>query len=271
MSKDYKLCIFDCDGTLTTSKSGETFRKSADDWKWLPGRLEKIKELQEAEKRIAVCTNQGGLIWHEATEEDKYPTPIMLGEALKHTITMISAQSPTKQDPWYISLYDQRAVDMINKNIEKEILALSEIAGHSTDPQAAPEYETPEEILERLQKELFEALQQFNVRISIDPSWRKPEPGMLLHAIQYFQVGLEETLFVGDRPEDEKAAKAAGVDFMWANDFFKQDQDTSEDISPEADIIIQNVDPAVRNAYEEELINPSPRRIEDDGGPAIFA
>jgi len=57
---------------------------------------------------------------------------------------------------------------------------------------------------------------------------------------------------------------------MWADDFFKQDQDTSEDISPEADIIMQNVDPSVRNTYEEEMVNPSPRRQRDDDGPAII-
>ena len=32
MTKQYKLIIFDVDGTLTTTKSGATFRKTADDW-----------------------------------------------------------------------------------------------------------------------------------------------------------------------------------------------------------------------------------------------
>ncbi len=41
MDKVHKLVIFDVDGTLTTTKSGATFRESADDWQWLPGRLEK--------------------------------------------------------------------------------------------------------------------------------------------------------------------------------------------------------------------------------------
>ena len=221
--KDYQLYAFDLDWTLRGTISGKTFPEHISDWQLLPCRLEKIKEIQKADKNIVVLTNQGGLIWREATGSDKYPTPIMLAESLKHTIMLLSWQCSTKQDPWYISLYDQRAVDLINKNIEKEILAASMIAGHSTDPQAAPEYETPEEILKRLQNELFEVLQRFNVRISIDPSWRKPEPGMLQHAIQLFQVELEETLFVGDRPEDEQAAKNANVDFMWAYEFFGDD------------------------------------------------
>lgn len=35
------------------------------------------------------------------------------------------------------------------------------------------------------------------------------------------QVMAEDTLMVGDRPEDEQAAKAAGVDFIHADEYFK--------------------------------------------------
>ena len=114
--KDYKLYAFDLDWTIRGTISGKTFPEHTGDWQLLPNRLEKIKELQKANKDIAVLTNQGGLIWREATGSDKYPTPIMLGEALKHTIMLLSWQCATKQDPWYISLYDQRAVDLINKD-----------------------------------------------------------------------------------------------------------------------------------------------------------
>ena len=200
--KDYKLIAFDLDWTIRGTISGKTFPEHVSDWQILPGRLEKIKELQKADKNIAVCTNQGGLLWREATGGDKYPTPIMLAESLKPFIMQLSWQSATKQDPWYVSLYDQRAVDLINKD---------------ADPYKA------QEILTRLQNELFEALQRFNVRISIDPSWRKPEPRMIQHAIQLFEAELEETLFVGDRAEDEKAARAAGCDFIWGHEFFGDD------------------------------------------------
>lgn len=50
---------------------------------------------------------------------------------------------------------------------------------------------------------------------------RKPEPGMLSEAMRDFEAAPGETLFVGDRPEDEEAARAAGCAFAWANDFFK--------------------------------------------------
>ena len=59
--KDYKLIIFDVDGTLVTTKSGEKFRKSADDWEWLPGRLMKLLHLNIVGIKIAMATNQGGV------------------------------------------------------------------------------------------------------------------------------------------------------------------------------------------------------------------
>ncbi len=56
---NYRLIIFDVDGTLVTTKSGETFRKTADDWQWLPGRLEICQKYVGAS--IALVTNQGGV------------------------------------------------------------------------------------------------------------------------------------------------------------------------------------------------------------------
>jgi D-glycero-D-manno-heptose 1,7-bisphosphate phosphatase len=194
---NFKLVALDLDWTIRSTKSGKTFPENAMDWQLMPGRLEKIKALREQGKHIAILTNQGGLLWREATGQSKYPTVAMLGESFKDIIVQLSTQSPTQQDPWYISLYDQRAVDIINKN-----------AG-ATD-----------EILRSLQKELTEALQQFNVWVGIDPRWRKPEPGMLIVACNAASVPPEDTLFVGDRPEDQQAAEAAKTPFMWAWQFF---------------------------------------------------
>lgn len=49
---------------------------------------------------------------------------------------------------------------------------------------------------------------------------RKPNPGMLINAMVACGAYTRQTLYVGDRPEDEQAAMNAGVDFMWAEDFF---------------------------------------------------
>lgn len=67
---DYKLIIFDVDGTLTTTKSGATFRKTADDWQWLPGRRERLQELERQQVQIALATNQGGVAFGYFTQDE---------------------------------------------------------------------------------------------------------------------------------------------------------------------------------------------------------
>lgn len=53
---------------------------------------------------------------------------------------------------------------------------------------------------------------------------RKPAPGMILEAKDLAQVQISEILMVGDRPEDEAAARNAGVAFMWASEFFGDEE-----------------------------------------------
>jgi D-glycero-D-manno-heptose 1,7-bisphosphate phosphatase len=53
-----------------------------------------------------------------------------------------------------------------------------------------------------------------------DSADRKPSPGMLQAVMNQLKIPSEHTLFVGDRSEDEGAAKAAGVAFQWADTFF---------------------------------------------------
>jgi D-glycero-D-manno-heptose 1,7-bisphosphate phosphatase len=55
------------------------------------------------------------------------------------------------------------------------------------------------------------------------PKWlpniyfRKPSCGMLLKALIDFNGDINQAWMVGDRPEDEQAAAAAGINFMWAD------------------------------------------------------
>jgi D-glycero-D-manno-heptose 1,7-bisphosphate phosphatase len=52
------LYLFDVDGTLVQTRSGEEHRAAPDDWQLLPGRVEKLASLQGP---IALVTNQGGV------------------------------------------------------------------------------------------------------------------------------------------------------------------------------------------------------------------
>jgi len=53
-----------------------------------------------------------------------------------------------------------------------------------------------------------------------DNDCRKPNPGMLLEAMEDAGVSPAETLFVGDFETDQQAAENAGVRFSWAEEFF---------------------------------------------------
>ena len=53
-----------------------------------------------------------------------------------------------------------------------------------------------------------------------EASWRKPGGGMVLCCLKTLGVEPRETLFVGDRPEDQQSAHSAGCQFRWAKNFF---------------------------------------------------
>lgn len=47
--------------------------------------------------------------------------------------------------------------------------------------------------------------------------FKKPQPGMILHAIAVNDGEKEKSWYIGDRPEDEAAATNAGINFMAAD------------------------------------------------------
>jgi len=61
-----------------------------------------------------------------------------------------------------------------------------------------------------------------NKNVDLYGNFRKPLPGMLNFAKNYYGVP-DQILMVGDRPEDEQAAIAANVPFMWADTWRKND------------------------------------------------
>ena len=157
---DFKLVIFDIDGTLTTTKSGATFRKSADDWQWIPGRLEQLQTLREQGTHTAYATNQGGIAYGYMQESDMFETLLQFGNE---------------------GQFDTGRVC----------------------------YTHPKASIEAYRK---------------DDTRRKPGPGMLLEIMQELETSPEQTLMVGDRPEDEQAAHAANCSFVWAKDYFGDEE-----------------------------------------------
>lgn len=160
LTEDIKLLILDVDGTLTTTKSGATFRKAADDWVWLPGRMEKCQHLRREGVKLAIASNQAGVAfpWSSFTEAEM-----------------------------------QLEIEMVAHDIWANYVG---VCYSTPNLKALPQYQNP------------------------DDQRRKPGPGMLIEAMHFYSVRPEYTLMVGDRPEDEQAAQAAGTSFQWADDFF---------------------------------------------------
>lgn len=69
-----------------------------------------------------------------------------------------------------------------------------------------------------------------------EQEWRKPLPGMLLQAMQEATAQPHESLFVGDREEDQAAARAARCAFDWAKDFFGRSWDSCRQFEQLADL-----------------------------------
>jgi D-glycero-D-manno-heptose 1,7-bisphosphate phosphatase len=151
------LVIFDADGTLCTTASGQTFRRGAADWKVLPRRPEVLQELATMGKGRALASNQGGVAFGHLKDEEISAELYRLGAALGIVVV------------WWCPHHPQGTVPGFTE----------------------------------------------------DCPHRKPKPGMLTGIMEQQGASPERTLFVGDRPEDQQAAQAAGTRFAWAWEFFE--------------------------------------------------
>ncbi len=165
---DYSLFLFDLDSTLTEPISGGKFPQTIDDRKLMPGRREKLQDLQAHNKLIAVVTNQGGAAWGIF-------------------------------DPNDMTRY-------LTKFVEDLDLGAVFVCYHDTSEKAKA---SPKTIANLVLPDYYKGWER-----------RKPGPGMLIEAMDFFGVDRQDTLMIGDREEDKEAAENAGCSFVWAWDFF---------------------------------------------------
>lgn len=91
---------------------------------------------------------------------------------------------------------------------------------------AAHSYEN--EYGEAIFLDLQDGEQQWRPITNRQRKFRKPSDGMInylascMHGNRTWRCGLDDVLFVGDRPEDHQAAAAAGVAFQWADEWREQ-------------------------------------------------
>lgn len=63
---------------------------------------------------------------------------------------------------------------------------------------------------------------------AVDCKCRKPQRAMLLLIMNRLNFNPKDTVMVGDMDTDRQAAEAAGIEFMWAKDFFNWKEANNE-------------------------------------------
>lgn len=175
-----KAVLFDLDGVLVRSFTTEP----------LPGAKERIAALKAQGIPMAICTNQAGPIWGQATGQEKYPLTETIAANIKTIIGSLGLGGATGLDgiPWFVSIGDERVLGMMDRD----------------------QYDFVTEVIKI---HLDEALFDVDVRIETEAAWRKPAPDMLLAAAKYLGVEPADCLYVGDMETDRQAAVAAGMQF----------------------------------------------------------
>lgn len=152
----------------------------------LPNVHAQLEQIARDGHSIAVATNQAGLAWRIWTHDTKFPDVPSMANRFEN----IALDLPTLQHaPWFVSLFDSR-------------IALTPLQ------------------YQNLSFELENACRTLKVQARAIPEWRKPQPGMLVAAGQYFNHRPDEAVFIGDHKTDAEAAASANMQFQWAADFF---------------------------------------------------
>ena len=184
-----RLALFDMDGTLIHGYMDNPGREY-NLWHVLPGRVEAIRQLREKSIEWAIVTNQAG---------------VALGHIMLNDLALKLEAVLKEFGVTFTGLYNN------NGRLPFATGANGCAIGERARPYvlfclAHPQSPRP------IYREGHER--------------RKPSPAMLNEAIADFaerhftKIDHFNVLFIGDRPEDREAARDAGVEFIWAKDFF---------------------------------------------------
>lgn len=227
-----KLLLLDKDGTLIKPASGAKFVQHPEDQELLPNVAEVIARYAAEGWTMAIASNQGGCAIQKCKASD-FPVgaywisggkPVkVIRKVAKDDQIVLHTAYPRHNGKDFGVFYLDSEVDFQYKTLEDAITEMR----HCLDllPQVDCAYFCPAfdgltcHKVDRAPMWLNRIRQPYKACLH---SFRKPEPGMLHLAMVNHTGGsrFAEVLFVGDRDEDQGAAQAAGVEFMWANEFF---------------------------------------------------
>lgn len=175
-----KLLILDKDGTLVKPRSVDRFPQHPQDQELLPNVSETLERYAAEGWTMAIASNQGGVAAGYKTLEDAI-------EEMKYCSRISGIDHILFCPDFEGNQCYSVARNRMSKDGDYSVLSSKHFKREFQFPDFPGQY-------------------------------RKPNPGMLEILIILNMV--DKCLYVGDRPEDEAAAQAAGIPFQWAKDFF---------------------------------------------------
>lgn len=182
LAEKYDFFIFDQDGTIANRNSTVIFQSMVEFFRQIKG---------DGRIELAICSNKGGVgmgQWAAAFDDEDRPawlTPERM------------ASYPTRQQ----AMAEMHTIAIEIQRLSGKMPALYYSFqfqfqdGTWTQPDGEKEWAW---------------------------NWHKPSPGMLKQALDDVALPPGYALMVGDRDEDRLAARDAGVDFMWAEEFWRE-------------------------------------------------
>jgi histidinol phosphatase-like enzyme len=198
--------LLDLDGTLI-----ERYGENED---FTPSALADPARIQKLGTPLAICSNQGGIAWGLAGGRPgkRYPDWDAMLERVRFGMELAQVKIA------FLALYHPLAPIPEDKKGLLEAAARigmpEEVVLAVGDPRQIVSLDIPLNILGVEKGEVF---------VSWDPEWRKPAPGMLKEARTFLQCTRFiaegcQWIYIGDEEDDEKAARAAGMDFLSAKE-----------------------------------------------------
>lgn len=222
-----KLLILDKDGTLVRPKSGNTFVQHPEDQEMIEGVAEAIARYIADGWTLAIASNQGGCSIQKCKAADfpvgaYYEGSKVVGKQIL-PLGVVVLQIPNDQPsprlaPDTIVEFQYKT---LNDAIAEMRYALKLILSKVKWSDQIPELEAsfcPDSGKSCYTITLTET--RVTDEGGYSGEYRKPGGGMLARKVHWANQ-YSRKLMIGDRPEDEQAAQAAGFDFMWAEDWQK--------------------------------------------------
>ncbi len=189
------LRVFDKDGTLVQTKSGETFPKLGDQ-QLIPGVKERIAAYAAAGDIIVVASNQGGIPRYKTLEDAIAEFQELMTLLPEISVCFFCPDFDGKQC-WSVP---NPETDLFWRSLATD---KTYPAGKSKDYYAA--------------KPLHEGVGAGLSYGELIGTFRKPNPGMLKAAMLW--ANADACTYVGDHPEDEGAAISAGVPYQYVGEW----------------------------------------------------